>query len=467
MARTPVIPETITVHLGKPKDKAPNVTVPFTDYIKNVASSEIYPTWPESSLRANIYAIISYALNRVYTEWYPSQGYDFDITSTTAFDQAYVKDRDIFENVSEIVDELFNDYIAKGSGIEPYISKFCNGTTSKCDGLSQWGTVDLAKQGLTPLQILQRYYGKDVRIVENAPVKNIPDSYQGPLREGMASNEVKLIQTQLNRIGKNYPLIPNIPFPDGTFGAATTEAVKVFQKTFNLTPDGIVGKSTWYKIKNIYNGVKKLGELSSEGLNISEITPAFADVLKEGMSGKEVSALQYYLAAYALFNESVPLIEVDGIFGPKTKEAVIAFQQTNGLNPDGIVGKNTWNKLYNAYKQIIANENLDRFLVPLYPGYVLKVGDKSEYVKIIQMYLNTLSKTYPSIPAVTVDGSFGDQTRRAVIAFQKLFNITPPDGNVGPVTWGTIGREYLAVSDGQGKTEGQFPGIVLKSQEVR
>lgn len=163
---TPVIPQNITVHLGPPDSPAENVTVNFVDYIKNVASSEIYPTWPEEALRANIYAIISYALNRVYTEWYPSRGYDFDITNTTAFDQAFVPNREIFQNISRIVDEVFNNYVVRQGEVQPLFTQFCNGTTSQCQGLSQWGTVDLAESGLTAYEILQSYYGQDIGIVE-------------------------------------------------------------------------------------------------------------------------------------------------------------------------------------------------------------------------------------------------------------------------------------------------------------
>ena len=175
----PVIPSNITVHLGPANSPAKNVTVPFVDYIKNVASSEIYPTWPENALRANIYAIISFALNRVYNEYYRSRGYDFDITNTTAIDQAYTENGEVFENISRIVDEIFNNYIVRQGSIEPLAAKFCNGTTSTCAGLSQWGTVDLANQGLTPFEILTRYYGNDIGIVENAPVEDVTESYPG------------------------------------------------------------------------------------------------------------------------------------------------------------------------------------------------------------------------------------------------------------------------------------------------
>ena len=300
----PFIPKTITVHLGLPDQPAENVTVSFPDYIKNVASSEIYPTWPESAIRANIYAQITYALNRVYNEFYRSQGYDFDITSETQFDQKFIKGRDIYENISQIVDEIFNDYVVRQGRIDPYFTAYCNGTTTVCAGLSQWGTVSLANQGLTPYQILQYYYGDDIGILENAPIRtNIP-TYPGiPLRVGSSGNDVKTIQLQLNRIRRNYPAIPLIPNPNGVFGTSTRNAVQAFQRIFNLTPDGVVGKATWYQLKYIYNGVKRLNELTSEGLTLEEVTRPFPEVLREGETGVDVRSLQYYLAVISYFSD--------------------------------------------------------------------------------------------------------------------------------------------------------------------
>ena len=189
---TPYIPETITVHLGTPDSKAPNVTVDFASYIKNVASSENFPTWPESSLRANIYAITSFALNRIYTEWYRSRGYDFDITSTTQYDQKFINGREYFQNISYIVDELFNDYVRRQGSVEPLFTAFCNGTTTTCSGLSQWGTVELANRGMTPYEILQHYYGDDIDIVMDAPVQSTMPSYPGiELKVGSIGNDVK------------------------------------------------------------------------------------------------------------------------------------------------------------------------------------------------------------------------------------------------------------------------------------
>lgn len=262
--RQVVIPDPITVHLGSPSSSAANVQVRFTDYIKNVASSEIYPTWPDAALRANIYAIITFALNRVFTEWYRSRGYSFDITSSTAYDQAYVHGRTIFESISRIVDEIFNQYVRRQGQNAPYFTSFCNGTTATCSGLSQWGTVSLAERGLTPLQILRNYYPNNIEIAETNAVTGVLSSYPGtPLRTGSRGLDVQVIQTWLNRIRRNYPAIPEITDAAGVFGDSTRAAVTKFQSVFNLTADGVVGKSTWYKISYLYTAVARLAELDS------------------------------------------------------------------------------------------------------------------------------------------------------------------------------------------------------------
>ncbi len=444
----PYIPETITVHLGLPDQPAENVTVNFSDYIKNVASSEIYPTWPESAIRANIYAQISYALNRVYTEWYRSKGYDFDITNTTQYDQYFVKDREVFENISRIVDEIFNNYVVREGSVSPLFTAYCNGTTSRCDGLSQWGTVTLAEQGYTPLEILQFYYGDDIAIIENAPIRPNVESYPGfPLKLGSSGNEVKTIQQQLNRIADAYPSIPKINDPNGIFGAQTEAAVKRFQNIFNLAQDGIVGKSTWYRIKNVYNGVKKLAELTAENLTFDEVEPIYPSLLKEGMSGDYIKTLQYYLNIVAYFYPQIPNIDVDGYFGPKTKEAVIAFQEMFGLVPDGIVGRDTWKALSSAYKTSINSipEEYKSEAEIVYPGYVLSEGITNDDVRRLQTFLEKISQAYPSIPNVTVDGAFGEKTKEAVSAIQRMYGI-PVSGVAGPVTWGLIINLYNGIN---------------------
>lgn len=444
----PYIPETITVHLGLPDQPAENVTVNFSDYIKNVASSEIYPTWPESAIRANIYAQISYALNRVYTEWYRSKGYDFDITNTTQYDQYFVKDREVFKNISRIVDEIFNNYVVREGSVSPLFTAYCNGTTSRCDGLSQWGTVTLAEQGYTPLEILQFYYGDDIAIIENAPIRPNVESYPGfPLKLGSSGNEVKTIQQQLNRIADAYPSIPKINDPNGIFGTQTEAAVKRFQNIFNLAQDGIVGKSTWYRIKNVYNGVKKLAELTAENLTFDEVEPIYPSLLKEGMSGDYIKTLQYYLNIVAYFYPQIPNIDVDGYFGPKTKEAVIAFQEMFGLVPDGIVGRDTWKALSSAYKTSINSipEEYKSEAEIVYPGYVLSEGITNDDVRRLQTFLEKISQAYPSIPSVTVDGVFGEKTKEAVSAIQRMYGI-PVSGVAGPVTWGLIINLYNGIN---------------------
>ena len=241
---SPYVPQQITVHLGPPSSNTANVTVDFSDYVKNVASSEIYPTWDESALRANILAIVSFALNRIYTEFYRSRGYDFDITNSTAYDQYFVNGRSYFENVSRLVDELFNDYLRRPGFVEPLAAKFCNGTTVTCEGLSQWGSQNLALQGYNSTQILQSYYG-NVETVLNAPIRGITSSYPGsPLRRGSTGPNVVVLQVALNRIAQSYPAIPKIPAADGIFGPRTEATVRAFQQIFGLTADGIVGPAT-------------------------------------------------------------------------------------------------------------------------------------------------------------------------------------------------------------------------------
>ena len=348
--RQVVIPNPITVHLGSPASSASNVHVSFPDYVKNVASSEIYPTWPEAALRANIYAIITFALNRVFTEWYRSQGYSFDITNSTAYDQAFVYGRTIYESISRIVDEIFNEYVRRQGQNAPFFTSFCNGTTVFCSGMSQWGTVSLAQQGYSPLQILRAYYPNDIEIAETNTVTGVVSSYPGTaLRLGSTGLDVQTIQTYLNRIRRNYPAIPAITDETGVFGNTTQAAVTKFQSIFNLAADGIVGKATWYKISKLYAAVTRLAELDSEGTSLGIGTVPPGSVLRQGSRGQDVITLQYLLNVASEFYPYVPTVSQDGIFGSGTRQAVIAFQQIMGLNPDGIVGPNTWEALYDVY----------------------------------------------------------------------------------------------------------------------
>ena len=348
----PFVPQRITVHLGAPSSNAPNVTVPFIDYVKNVASSEIYPTWDDSAIRANILAIVSFALNRIYTEFYRSRGYDFDITNNTAYDQFFVNGRSYFSSVSRIAEELFNDYLRRPGFVEPLAAKFCNGTTVTCEGLSQWGSQNLAQQGLNSTQILRNYYG-NVEIVTNAPIRGITSSYPGtPLRRGSTGPNVVVIQTELNRISQNYPAIPKVPTVDGIFGSQTEASVRAFQEIFDLTPDGIVGPATWYALVRLYTAVTSLSELRSQGQQFYSINWEYPNSLYEGDSGDKVRHLQYMLSVLSAYISEVPPVEVDGIFGPATRNAVIGAQQWLGLPQTGAVDARTWDEIYDQFSGI-------------------------------------------------------------------------------------------------------------------
>jgi hypothetical protein len=259
-----VVPETIIVHDGPPSDtSARNYYVPFKEYIKNVASSEIYATWPESTIVANCLAIISFTLNRVFTEWYRNKGYDFTITSSTAYDHCFVYGRNIFENISETVDTIFSNYLSRPGVVQPILTQYCDGKRVSCPNwMSQWGSKDLGENGYMPIEILRYYYGDDMYINSAEPISGIPSSWPGyDLTIGSSGQKVQQMQEQLNRIADNYPAIPKIA-ADGIYGSKTAEAVKTFQKIFNLSQTGVTDYATWYKISQIYVGVSRIAELS-------------------------------------------------------------------------------------------------------------------------------------------------------------------------------------------------------------
>ena len=462
-AALPYIPETVTVHLGRPEENARNVTLPFLEYVSNVASSEIYPTWPESAIRANMYAQISFVLNRIYTEYYRSRGYDFDITNSTSIDQKFIEGRDIFENIRTLASELFDSYVVRQGSVEPLFTAYCDGRRVTCDGLSQWGTVDLAEQGYTPYEILQYYYGDDIDIVSDVPVGPLRESAPAiPLRVGSANDNVRTVQLRLNRIGRNYPSIPKIPLTDGVFGAQTEAAVRRFQEIFGLTPDGVVGRATWYYIRRIYNAVKRLNEIDGEGVTLEEVTAQYPGVLREGDVSLGVLNLQYFINYLSGYYSTVPPLEVDGTFGPQTRAAVVDVQNTFGLPADGIVGEVTWEAIYDAYLGIVSTIPLtftEGQSLP-FPGVVLRIGASGDDVRLLQEYLAAISPVFPSIPAVTPDGVFGPRTRDAVIAFQEEFGL-PINGRVGAITWAAITDIYDDIAGGAGLAEGQYPGSEL------
>ncbi|MCM1266830.1 MAG: peptidoglycan-binding protein [Bacteroidales bacterium] len=256
-----VIPEYIIVHDGVPSDStAQNYYVRYRDYIKNVVSSEIYATWPESAIYANTLAIMSFTLNRVYTEWYRNQGYDFTITSSTAYDQKWIRGRNIYANIDRLVDSIFANYLSRPGVRQPIFTSYCDGRNVTCNGLSQWGSKYLGDEGYTPIQILRYYYGSDMYINTAVAVSGVPSSWPGyNLNIGATGDKVLQIQQQLNRIAQNYPAIPTIT-ADGIYGLRTAESVRVFQRVFNLPQTGIVDYATWYKISEIYVGVTRISE---------------------------------------------------------------------------------------------------------------------------------------------------------------------------------------------------------------
>lgn len=257
-----VVPEYVVVHNGTPRDtSAENYYVRYKDYIKNVASSEIYATWPYETLVANILAIQSFTMNRIYTEWYRNKGYNFTITSSTAFDQKWIYGRNIFESIDSAVDDVFLNYLSRPNVRQPILTQYCDGRRVRCpQWLSQWGSLTLGEQNYDAISIIRNYYGDSMYINIAEEVSGVPSSYPGfPLSVGSVGSDVMKIQEQLNRISDNYPLIPKLT-PDGIFGERTQEAVRTFQSIFGLTQDGIVGSRTWYRIQDIYVAVARLAE---------------------------------------------------------------------------------------------------------------------------------------------------------------------------------------------------------------
>ena len=447
-----VVPDFVTVHLGTPGNvSAPNVRVRFIDYVKNVTCSEIYPTWPNNSIIANVHCIVSFVLNRIYTEWYRSRGFNYDITNSTTVDQYFVPNRQIFANISQIVDGIFNVYARRIGFRNPYFTEYCNGTTATCKGLSQWGTVTLANRGLTPLQILHNYYPRDLELV-TAPSGNVIESYPGTsLTLGSQGASVRRIQNQLNRIRANFPLIPVISNPNGYFGPDTREAVRVFQRSFNLVQDGIVGRSTWNKIQQVFVAVTKLAELGGEGERIGLSPTPPTVTIRQGSRGQDVIHAQFLLNYISQFYPDIPAPIMDNIFGASTTDAVRAFQRRFGLTADGVVGPATWRRLYEVFAGIQGQQPPITTPPPPpppppppaggppYPGYLLRQGSRGESVRTLQTLLNNSRKQYPAVPLVAVDGVFGPLTANAVRAFQRNAGLTV-DGIVGPITWAALAR---------------------------
>ncbi len=436
--RSPIIPTMITVHLGKPDEVARNITVPFDEYIKNVASGEIYPNWPVNAIKANVLAEISFALNRIYNEWYPSKGYNFDITSSSTYDQSFSENRQFFETISQVVDEIFNSYIVKDGQVQPLFAQYCDGKVTTCDGLSQWGSVELANAGRTPLEILKTYYGNDIKIISNAKLEENIATYPGfPVELGTSGDFVRMLKVQLNRIGRNYPAIPTITDDSIFFTKELENAVRKFQEIFNLPVNGIVDKTTWYKIKYLYNAVKNISNLYSEGITEEEAKLNFNPTIKIGDNGIALNPLNYYLNVIAYFDPDIPFLNLrSDTFTEDTKQMVIAFQNKYNLKANGIVDASTWKALREAYNQTIQKipndvlYNINEF----YPGRYLLRDMNGEDVVNLQRFLYIICKNKKNIPGVVVNGLYDNLTEQSVKAIQKKNNLEV-NGVVGPKTW--------------------------------
>lgn len=441
LERAVVAPYFITVHLGTPTEIAENITVPFIDYIKNVASSELYPTWHENALRANIHAIVSIALNRYFTEWYRAKGFNFDITNSTQYDQSFVPGRDIYDSISIIVDEIFNQYIVLEGNIEPFFATFCDGITVQCDGMSQWGSVQLANEGYTPIEILKYYYGENINI-KLAPVGEPLFRYKETLEKGDSGFDVLRKELQLNRISMNFPAIPKIDPADGYYNDSTEAAVKEFQKIFNLPVTGIIDRSTWYKISYIYIAVAKLSETTSEGIFLKQYEDLLENILLKGDVRPRVTLLQYFLVLLSLYYPTVPEVNITGTFDEQTRLSVIEYQKTLNLPPTGIVDEATWESIYSSSLGIIRSLSPEAIFLP-YLRYVIdyKLGDKGPGVFIVQIMLQYISTVLPEIPFVQLTEIYDETTENAVIQFQNFYGIEPT-GIVDETTWNAIAEIY-------------------------
>lgn len=437
---TPVIPTNITVHLGAPDDTtAKNVTVPFQEYIKNVASSELYPNWPTDALKANILAQISFALNRIYNEWYRSKGYDFDITSLPNYDQTFTEDREFYENIVVIVDSIFNNYIVREGQVQPLFAQYCDGKNVTCEGLSQWGSVNLAQQGKSPLEILKYYYGDNIQIIYNAPLADNVMSYPGfPFELGSAGNMVIIIKRELNRIRQNYPAIPENDESSDVFTVETENSVKAFQNIFNLPVNGIVDKGTWYQIKYIYNSVKKISDLNSEGISPEEATLLYNNELKYQDQGIYIRLLHYLLRTISYFDSELPFLGRPGNmkFDEDTVTMVEAFQKKYDLPITGVVNNVVWAKLIEVYNDVI-NSIPDKYLAyedEFFSGRQLSKDISGDDVRRLQKFLLQICRNKKNIPGVRVTGVYDDLTEQSVRVLQEILNL-PVNGVVGAATW--------------------------------
>ena len=428
--------------------------------------------WPEQALRANIHCQISLALNRIYTEWYPSKGYSFNITNSTSYDQYYVHGRTVFDVMVRLTDDIFNTYIRKTGTVNPYYAEYCDGKSVTCPGLKQWGTLTLANQGRSALSILKYYYGSNIEIIRTNNIQSIPQSYPGsPIRQGDSGTAVFTLQRQLNRITKDYPFLGLLTV-DGIFGRKMTETVKKFQKQFNLTADGVVGRSTWYKISYIYVSVKDLAELTSEGETFSGTLPDGSwnfgsSVLKQGSTGSEVEQMQFWLSTLAQYESSIPSVTVDGVYGSGTAAAVRAFQRLYGLTVDGIVGRKTWDSLYGKASALRSSGPVVTLKRLPYPGTPLTVGTDSSAVLYYTLLLQRIAYYYDSVASPALSRQYTQETADATASAQELLGL-PATGVADAETWTAVEALSLQLAaftpnpDRHPEQGSDYPGRAMK-----
>ena len=362
-----------------------------------------------------------------------------------------------------LTDDIFNTYLRKTGTVNPYYSEYCDGKSVTCPGLKQWGTVTLAKQGKTPLQILKYYYGSNIEIVRTNNIQATPQSYPGsPLRQGDSGTAVFTLQRQLNRIAKDYPFFGKLTV-DGVFGPRMASTVKTFQRQFNLTADGVVGRQTWYKISYIYVSVKDLAELTSEGeTSVGTLSDGSwgGTALRTGSTGSAVEQVQFWLNTLAQYESAIPSLAVDGRYGAATASAVRAFQRRYGLTVDGVVGRETWNAIYNEFRSIQSDNGTPN----AYPGTALREGASGQNVRLVQFWLKIAHTVYSRLNDLTVDGRFGAATTAAVKRFQTYFGLTS-DGVVGRTTWNKLYEVYNDIANkllSSSLRPGEYPGILRR-----
>ncbi|MCL2703119.1 MAG: peptidoglycan-binding protein [Defluviitaleaceae bacterium] len=449
------IPNFIRVHLGRMERPSTIVSVPFIDYIKNVTSHEIYDDWPEQALIANIYCIVSLTLNRVFTEFYRKRGFNYDITSETYMDQKFVYRGAIGARINAVVDRIFNQYLAIIGHQEPFLSLYNDGVRVNIPGrLSQWGSFyDARDRGMNAWQIITKYFKQNLELRTCDRFGGILESYPGyTLTAGTRGEVVRTMQLYLNRILGRYTNQIINPV-DGIYGQQTRASVITFQRLYNLPQTGNIDRRTWYEISRIYAIEKALWEMYSEGERIGIGKTPHTQVIRTGSVGPLVVELQFLLDFIAMYHNEIPFVPQTSRFDSLTDQGVRAFQRLFGITADGIVGATTWRKLYDVYWGIRESgvtpqppecPNLPENIPP-FPGVSLTVGSAGANVQRVQEAINRLAEVTPGLWRITEDGIFGNGTREAVMAFQRMYGLAA-DGVVGPITWRRLMEEAYCES---------------------